>query len=42
MLEYTRNERRLVLRAYASEDAARQDAAARLEELQRAGWVDHW
>jgi DNA polymerase IIIc chi subunit len=42
VLEYTRNDRRLVERTYATEEAAREDAASRLKELRRAGWVDHW
>ena len=42
VLEYVRNDRRLLRRAYPTEDAAREDAEIRLKELQRAGWVDHW
>src|SRR5215510_12011214 len=42
ILEYTRNNRVLLTRPYPTEEAAREDAAARLKDLLRAGWVDHW
>jgi hypothetical protein len=41
-VEYYRNDRPLVSREFAGEDSAREDAAARLKDLQRAGWVVHW
>jgi hypothetical protein len=42
VLAYARNDRLLLEQRYTREDAARDDAAARLKDLQRAGWVDHW
>ena len=42
VLEYWRNDRHMVTRRYETEMKARAEAQARLEELQRAGWVDHW
>jgi hypothetical protein len=42
ILEYWRNDRPLVTRRYETETKARAEAEARLEELQRAGWIDHW
>ena len=42
VLEYWRNDRLMVTRRYTAEDTARADAAAKLQELQRAGWIDHW
>ena len=42
MLEYWRNDRPLVTRRYETEMKARGEAEARLKELQRAGWIDHW
>jgi hypothetical protein len=42
LLEYWRNDRLLVTRRYETEMKARADAEGRLEELQRAGWIDHW
>jgi hypothetical protein len=41
-LEYSRNDRTLVTRRYDTEINARVEARARLEELQRAGWIEHW
>jgi hypothetical protein len=42
VLEFLRNGRSMLTRRYAHERDARADAAARLAELLRAGWVDHW
>lgn len=42
VLEYWRNDRLMVARRYTTEDMARADASAKLQELQRAGWIDHW
>ena len=42
VLEYFRNERSLVVHRYRRESTARADATARLQELLRAGWIDHW
>ena len=41
-LVYSRNDRKMFARVFVHESAARKEAAARLRELQRAGWVDHW
>ena len=41
-VEYLRDDRPLVTRDFSSEASARDDAAGRLKELQRAGWVVHW
>ena len=42
MVAYSRDGRALVAREFADEGSAREDAAGRLRELQRAGWVVHW
>jgi len=42
VLEYIRNDRPMFMRRYETEMKARADAAERLKELQRAGWIDHW
>ena len=42
VLEFLRNDRSMLTRPYTHETAARADAATRLAELLRAGWVDHW
>ena len=41
-LRYVLNRRLLLRRTYASDDAAREAADAKLRELQRAGWNVHW
>jgi hypothetical protein len=41
-LEYLRDDRSMVARDFSDEREARDDAAARLTDLQRAGWVVHW
>ena len=41
-VEYLRDDRPLVTHDFSSEESARNDAAGRLKELQRAGWVVHW
>jgi hypothetical protein len=41
-LEYSRNDRTMVTRRYDTEIDARAEAKTRLEELQRAGWIEHW
>jgi hypothetical protein len=41
-LQFHRNDRLLVSRRFAHEADARRDAAARLRDLERAGWVSHW
>ena len=42
VLQFIRNDHVLLTRRYAREAPARAEAAERLKELQRAGWVDHW
>ena len=42
VLEFLRNDRVMVTRRYPRKPAARADARARLGELLRAGWTDHW
>ena len=39
---YFHDDRPLVTHEFSSEDSARDDAAGRLKDLQRAGWVVHW
>ena len=41
-IEFRFNGRTLVRRRYASIAAARDAADARLRELQRVGWNEHW
>ena len=41
-LRFVRNDRLLVARRFGSERLARADAASRLRDLERAGWVSHW
>jgi hypothetical protein len=41
-LRFVRNDRLLVARRYTREAPARSEAAARLRDLERAGWVTHW
>jgi hypothetical protein len=41
-LEYRWNGRRLLAWPFASRDDASAAAAARLQELLRAGWISHW
>lgn len=42
VLQFSRNDKPMLSRPYARQADARADAATRLKELQRAGWVDHW
>jgi hypothetical protein len=42
ILEYWRNDRLMVTRRYDREAKARSEAEARLAELLRVGWIDHW
>jgi hypothetical protein len=39
---YYRDDRPLMFREFGRESDARADAATRLKDLQRAGWVVHW
>lgn len=41
-LRFFRNDRLMLTRRYEREAAARKEAQARLGELSRAGWVEHW
>jgi len=41
-LQFLRNGRVLFVLAFSSREDAAAVAAARLEELQRAGWSEHW
>jgi hypothetical protein len=41
-LVYSRNDREMFARTFVHASSAREEAASRLKELQRAGWVDHW
>ena len=41
-LELRRNDRLMFGERYETDREARAEAAARLKELLRAGWVDHW
>ena len=41
-LELRRNDRLMFRERYETDREARAEAAARLNELLRAGWVDHW
>ena len=41
-LQYFRNGRRLLSWPYRTAGPARAAAAAKLRELQRAGWTSHW
>lgn len=41
-LSFVRNDRLMVTRRYLREKAARSEAAERLRDLERAGWVSHW
>lgn len=36
------NTRLLATRRYTDEAAARREAAAKLADLERAGWIQHW
>ncbi len=42
VLQFSRNDKPMLSRPYARQADARADAVARLKELQRAGWTDHW
>ena len=41
-ISYSRDDKPLIRQQFETEEAARADVAARLRELQRAGWIDHW
>ena len=41
-LEFSRNDQPLLTWRFATEEAARAEAAARRRELERAGWTSHW
>jgi hypothetical protein len=41
-LQFLHNDRILLTRRYAQRDLACAEAAARLRDLQRAGWTAHW
>jgi hypothetical protein len=42
VLEFSRNDRLMVTRRFARQASARAEARTRLNELMRAGWIDHW
>jgi hypothetical protein len=42
VLHFSRNDRLMLSRPYGRQADARAEAAARLQDLERAGWVDHW
>jgi hypothetical protein len=41
-LRYFRDDRLLVARRWPAREPALEEAAAKLNELQRAGWTTHW
>jgi hypothetical protein len=41
-LHFSYNTRPIAARHFDDEAAARREAAARLAELERAGWIQHW
>lgn len=41
-LRFVRNDRLLVARRFVNQRLARAEAAGRLRDLERAGWVSHW
>ena len=41
-LRFLRNDRQMIVRRHSKEELARKEAATRLRELARAGWVEHW
>jgi len=42
VLKFLRNDRLLAALDFPNEPVARTAARARLRELERAGWVEHW
>ncbi|HEX5069533.1 MAG TPA: hypothetical protein VFV78_04890 [Vicinamibacterales bacterium] len=42
VLVFLRNDRHLAALEYPNERSARSAARARLRELERVGWIDHW
>ena len=41
-LRFLWNERPLIARRYARAQTARAEAAAKLRDLERSGWISHW